>query len=368
MFQRNAWYVAAWDHEVAADKPLGRVILGEPVVLYRRRDGGAVALEDRCCHRHYPLHKGTVVDDCIQCHYHGLTFDDSGKCVRVPGQALIPETARVKRYPVAERHRWVWVWMGDPALADESGITDFHWMNDPQWRAKGAVYHVKGAYELVIENLLDLTHLSFVHQSTIGNQATAEQAEVTTRRTDHDVTVARWMIDTPPPPTYVKAGGFKGNVDRWQFINFTPPCFVRLDVGALDTGRGAALKKTAAFAAEGQLDGGIEMRNMNAITPETATSCHYFWAQAHNFLLDQPQVTDMLFQQIDLAFRQDWEVFENQQRWIDLDPQAPRVDVNGDAGQIQALRLLRRKIAEEVRPAGAMDNGPLTPMARKTLP
>ena len=86
---------------------------------------------------------------------------------------------------------------------------------------------------------------------------------------------------------------------------------------------------------------------MNAITPETATSCHYFWAQAHNFLLDQPQVTDMLFEQIDLAFRQDWEVFENQQRWIDIDPKAARVDVMGDAGQIQAIRLLRRKIAEE---------------------
>ena len=347
MVLRNAWYVAAWDHEVTADKPFGRMILNEPLVFYRKRDGGVAALEDRCCHRHYPLHKGSVVDDCLECYYHGFTYDGSGKCVRVPGQAAVPEAARVRSYPVAERHRWIWVWMGDPALADESKITDFHWMDDPKWRAKGAVYHVKGSYELVIENLLDLSHLSFVHKSTIGNYATAENAEVKTLRSEHDVTVARWILDAPAPPTYVKAGGFKGNVDRWQFINFTPPCFVRLDVGALDAGKGAPQKKTGAFAAEGELAGGIEMRNLNAITPETDKSCHYFWAQAHNFLLEQPQVTEMLFQQIDLAFRQDWEVFETQQRWMDIDPAAPRIDVNGDAGQIQGIRLLRRKIAEE---------------------
>lgn len=347
MFLRNAWYVAAWDHELSAETPLGRMVLGEPLVLYRRRDGRAVALEDRCCHRHYPLHKGTLANDCIQCHYHGFTYDDSGRCVRIPGQDTIPQNARVRHYPLVERHRWIWVWMGDPALADETRITDFHWLEDAQWRARGARYHVKGGYELVIENLLDLTHLSFVHQSTIGNQATAEAAQVTVTRSESEVTVARWMVDTPAPPTYVKAGGFSGNVDRWQFINFTPPCFVRLDVGAQDTGRGAQGVKTTAFAAEGQLAGAIEMRNLNAITPETDKSCHYFWAQAHNFLLDQPQVTDMLFEQIDLAFRQDWEVFENQQRWIDIDPQAPRVDVGGDSGQLQAIRLLRRKIAAE---------------------
>ena len=351
MFMRNAWYVAAWDHEVTNDKPFGRIILNEPVVMYRKRDGGVVALEDRCCHRHYPLHRGTVVEDRIECAYHGFQYDGTGKCVRIPAQDAIPEGARVRRYPVAERYRWIWVWMGDPALADETKITDFHWMDDPRWRAKGTVFHVKSGYELIIENLLDLTHLSFVHKTTIGNYATTGSAQTRAYRSDQDVTVARWMIDSPPPPTYVKAGGFKGNVDRWQFIHFLPPCFVRLDVGALETGRGAPQKKTRAFAAEGELGGGIEMRNLNAITPETEKTTHYFWAQAHNFLLDQPQVTEMIFQQVKEAFTQDCEVFENQQRWIDLDPRAPRVDVNGDAGQIQAIRLLRRKIAEEAERA-----------------
>jgi vanillate O-demethylase monooxygenase subunit len=352
MFLRNAWYVAAWDHEVSAERPFGRLLLNEPIVLYRTRDGRAVALEDRCCHRHYPLHRGSIAGDCLQCGYHGFTYDATGKCVRVPGQDIVPAGAKVRSYPVVERYRWIWVWMGDPALADPAQVCDFRWLNHPAWRAKGAVLHVRANYELIIENLLDLTHLAFLHRSTIGNMATAEQAETRATRSEDDVTVARWMIDTPPPPTYVKAGGFTGNVDRWQFINFVPPAFVRLDVGACGAGARARALKTGAFAAEGAMPGGIEMRNLNAITPETDRSTHYFWAQAHNFMIDDPSVTDLLFEQVKIAFDQDVVAIEAQQASIDVDPAAPRVDANGDAGQIQALRLLHRRIAAEREAAG----------------
>jgi len=349
MFLRNAWYVAAWDHEVSADAVLGRMVLGEPLVFYRTRRGGVVALEDRCCHRHYPLHKGTVVQDCIQCRYHGLTYDATGACVRIPGQPSVPDGVRVKSYPVVERHHWIWVWMGDPALADPARIVDFHWLDDPAWRAKGTTFHVTSNYTLILENLLDLTHLTFLHGGTIGTYATAEKAEVTTQATDHDVTVTRWILDSPAPPTFIKARGFTTNIDRWQFINFTPPCYVRLDVGGLPTGARARERKTAAFAAEGQLVDGLEMRNLNAFTPETEKTTHYFWAQAHNLSLDDPAITNLLFDQIDEAFHQDWEVFETQQRSIDLAPDAPRVNVRADAGQIQGVRLLRRKIEDEAR-------------------
>jgi vanillate O-demethylase monooxygenase subunit len=351
MFLRNAWYVAAWDHEVSAERPFGRLLLNEPVVLFRDAAGKVVALEDRCCHRHYPLSKGRMVEGALECGYHGLTFDSVGKCIRVPAQAQVPDGARVRTYPVVERNHWIWIWMGDPALADPAKICDFRWMDHPKWGAKGALFHVKSSYELIIENLLDLTHLAFVHRSTIGNMATAEQAEVRVQRTDADVTVSRWMIDTPPPPTYVKAGAFTGNVDRWQFIHFTPPAFVRLDVGACPTGTGAPQRKTGPFVAEGEMPDGIEMRNLNAITPETEKTCHYFWAQAHNFHVDRPEVTELVFQQVKTAFEEDWGIFEDQQRIIDLDPNAPRIDVNADAGQLQAIRLLRRRIAEE-REAG----------------
>ena len=129
MFLRNYWYVAASDDEVR-ERPLGRTILGEPVVLFRAGNGALHAFEDRCPHRRLPLSMGKVIGDALQCHYHGLRFDGSGKCVRVPGQDHIPQNARVRTYPVIERYRWIWIWMGDPALADPAQICDFHWLAD----------------------------------------------------------------------------------------------------------------------------------------------------------------------------------------------------------------------------------------------
>ena len=110
MFLRNCWYAAAWDDEVA-EIPLARTILGEPVVLWRSADGRPAALEDRCCHRALPLSMGRPVGETLQCGYHGLRFDTAGRCVAVPGQSTIPPGARVRAYPLVERHGWVWIWM-----------------------------------------------------------------------------------------------------------------------------------------------------------------------------------------------------------------------------------------------------------------
>ena len=323
MFIRNAWYVAAWDHEISR-KPMARTILGDSIVMYRKQDGGVVALDNRCCHRMYPLARGELKGDCIQCGYHGMIYDETGACVEIPWQETISRNARVRAYPVVERHRWVWLWMGDPAEADPDTITDFHWLDDPGWGAKGTRFHVKCDYRLIVENLLDLTHLAFVHRSTIGNAAVATAADVTCEQGDNEVTVTRWTIDQPPPPTYVKAGGFSGNVDRWQIINFTPPAFVRLDVGACDAGTGAP---------EGRRQGGIRMRNLNAITPETESSTHYFWAQAHDFDVDNPDVTDAVFRQVETAFNEDVEVFHAQQEMIDLDPRRPSGELEPGCGR-----------------------------------
>ena len=337
MFLRNYWYVAATDTEIER-KPLGRIILGEPIVFYRLEDGTPVALEDRCAHRHLPLSMGKLVGDTLQCHYHGLRYDQTGTCVRVPGQDLIPRSARVRKYPVVERYHWLWIWMGDPALADPDKITDYHWLADPNWGAKGQYLHVKGNWQLVVDNLLDLTHLAFVHETTIGNSALVDQAQVKVQRAQDNVTVTRWIIDAPPPPTFVKAGKFTANVDRWQIINFTPPAFLRLDVGATPTGTGAP---------EGRRVGGIQMRNLNAMTPETETTTHYFWAQAHDFEPHNPDMTEKIFQQIKIAFLQDVAVFTAQQRNIDLDPDAPQSDINADSGGIQARRIVDRLYQEE---------------------
>jgi len=337
MFIRQSWYVAAWDHEITR-APVRRLLLDEPILFYRKQDGGVVALEDRCCHRHLPLSRGTLDGDHIQCGYHGMVYDETGACIDIPWQKDVPQSARVRSYPVVERYHWIWVWMGDPAAADPALIPDFHWLDDPAWGAKGTRFHVRCNYQLIVDNLLDLTHLAYVHRTTIGNDAVAVNADTRVERSQSNVLVTRWMTDTPPPPTYVKAGGFTGPVDRWQIIDFTPPCFVRLDVGACDTGTGAP---------EGRRQGGIGMRNLNAITPETAGTTHYFWAQAHDFDPGNEALSEMLFEQVKTAFLEDKDVFEAQQANIDLDPAAAMIDLSGDAGGLAARKLIARRIEAE---------------------
>ncbi|MDE0056678.1 MAG: Rieske 2Fe-2S domain-containing protein, partial [Defluviicoccus sp.] len=139
MYLRNCWYVAAWDHELDGGF-LARTILDRPVVLFRGPDGAPHALEDRCCHRSMPLSEGRLLEETVQCGYHGLEFAFDGRCVRVPGQSTIPPGARVRAWPVVERWRWVWIWMGDPDAADPDLIPDYHWNDDPEWTSYGDVY------------------------------------------------------------------------------------------------------------------------------------------------------------------------------------------------------------------------------------
>jgi vanillate O-demethylase monooxygenase subunit len=329
--------VAAWSHELG-EAPLARTFLDQPVVLFRRADGSVAALEDRCCHRRLPLSLGKIVGDRLQCGYHGLEFDSSGQCVAIPAQVHIPPGARVRSFPVVERHRWIWIWMGDPALADPAQIVDFHWLDDPGWGAKGDMFPVKCNWQLIVDNLLDLTHLTYVHGKTIGNAATTEGAEQTVERKRDGVLVSRWMIDAPAPPTYVRMGGFTGNVDRWQIIDYTVPSVVRLNVGAAPTGTGAR---------EGRRADGINMYNLNAVTPETDRSVHYFWAQAHDFSPRDAAVTDRLFAEIYSTFKEDWAILEAQQREIDRDPVSPIIDIRVDAAPNQARRMVDELVAAE---------------------
>jgi vanillate monooxygenase len=341
MFPRNFWYVAAWDWEVRRQELMPRTICNEPIVFWRREDGTPAALEDRCCHRHMPLSHGKLRGSDVECLYHGLVYDGSGACIRIPSQKAIPPSARVRSYPVVERYHWVWIWMGDPALADPNLIEDFHWMDDPDWRARGERLELKGNYLLIVENLLDLTHLQFVHPTTLGTQAIAGNP-IKTERDSKSVRVTRWMLDHTAPPFFQKAGGIgpEERVDRWQVIDYTPPAFVRLDVGCARTGTGAP---------EGNRSQGISMRNLNAITPETETTTHYFWAQAHNFAINDPTVSELIFRQVHTAFMEDLAVIEAQQNTMRTFGNAlpAAVDLNQDSGGIQARRIVDTILAAE---------------------
>ncbi len=358
---KNAWYVCATSEELLQGKALARMICNEPIVLFRLQSGQVCALEDRCCHRRYPLSKGYLEGDDIRCGYHGFLFNPAGQCIEIPGQKEIPKEAKVVSYPVVERHTWVWIWIGDPALADPANIPDYHWFSNPEWGSKSTRYHVKASYRLIVQNLLDLSHLAFVHGSTIGNRATTDAAEVSFDRADYEARVTRWMIDVPPPPMLAKFGNFDSHVDRWHVVHYTAPSSVRLSTGAKLTGTGAR---------QGDLSGGLELANLNAITPETDSTTHYFWGQCHKGNTDQPEFTAALFQGTNTAFLEDRDVFEDQQRLIDHDPSKPEIYVKADAGAIHAMRVIDRLLAEQadgqpaVVPQNALKYGPWPDITR----
>lgn len=345
MFVRNAWYVAAWDHEVTRSLKR-RIILDEPVLLFRKDDGTAVALEDRCCHRQAPLSMGKLVGNVVHCPYHGLQFDPTGKCVKVPSQEKIPPNARVKAYPVVERYHWLWIWMGDPAKADPALIEDFHFLDDPAWRFGGNYLHVESNYLLLVENLLDTTHLPFLHPDTLGTDAFARSEFEVSREGDR-ITVARWLMNEPPAPFHKQMGEFPDGmkVDRWQITHYGPPSFIKLDVGSAPAGAGA---RTTAERGKRWMN----MWNLNAITPETEKTAHYFFAQAYNFKLGERWISDMLAKQIRDIFLQDMAMVKAQQQNMDLGP-SPVVNLGQDKAWVAMRGIVDRLIKEEQQQARA---------------
>ncbi len=338
-FLKNSWYVAGWPHEFG-ETLVSRTILGRPVVIFRRGDGSLVALEDRCAHRHVPLSKGKRIGDEIECAYHGLRFDGTGRCVHVPAQDTIPTRPAVRSYPVAEKHGWAWVYTGAPAMADPATIPDFHWLGDPAYAATGETTFVNCQYELLNDNLLDLSHVGFVHATTIGNNEMGSKGRISVKRTERGVEVTRWVIDCAPPPSYCKTGVFQptDRIDRWQIIEWEPPSFIRIYVGGAPTGTGAP---------EGNRVGGLGLWVLHAMTPETATTTRYHWAIGRDFKVDVPEITKVLHREIATAFDQDREILEIQQRAMDTFEHPQSVDIVADSGAIQARRILRRLLEEE---------------------
>src|SRR3954454_77929 len=225
----NAWYAAAWDHEVNRKQILARTIGGRPMALYRTEAGRPVALADACWHRLAPLSMGTLVGaDEIQCPYHGLRYTPAGRCTRLPAQETLNPSASVPSFPAVEQHRYVWVWPGDATLADPSTIPAMHQMDDPGWAGDGLTIEAPCNYQLILDNLMDLTHEEFVHGSTLGQDELSESGFTTRLESDGSVTVTRWMLDVEAPPFWRKNirdrfPDFEGRVDRWQFIHYYAP-------------------------------------------------------------------------------------------------------------------------------------------------
>jgi phenylpropionate dioxygenase-like ring-hydroxylating dioxygenase large terminal subunit len=347
-YPRNAWYAAAWDHEVAATSILVRTVAGRSLALYRTQHGRPVALANACWHRLAPLSMGKLVgSDEIQCPYHGLRFNSAGRCTFMPAQQTINPSAMVPSYPVVERHRFVWVWPGDPTLADPNLIPDMYQMDAPDWAGDGRTISVDANYTLVLDNLMDLTHEEFVHSSSIGQDELSE-SDFSVTHDENTVTVTRWMLGIDPPPFWLKNmrdkfPGFEGKVDRWQIIEFQAPSTIRIDVGVAKAGTGAP---------EGDRSQGVNGFVMNTITPETDRTAHYFWAFMRNYRLDSQLITTQLRDGVHGVFGEDEAMLSAQQRAIDANPDHEFYNLNIDAGGMWVRRLIQRMIeAEQQLPA-----------------
>ena len=338
MFVRDSWYVAGWSEQIGRE-PVGYIMLNEPVVLFRKKDSTPVALEDRCAHRRLPLSKGKVVGDHIECGYHGLVYGDTGACIHVPGQSPVPPYLKVRTHPVLDRHGCIWVWMGDPTRADPTAIPDLS-SGHLGWGDKQRL-HVKCHYQLISDNLGDLSHLAYVHAANVGNTALAEHGEIETTVSDNQVVIARWTLGRPPPPTYREVAGFNAPIDRWQISHFFAPSFFRLTFGAASAGRGRdALNHPNRW--------GFCIWQWS--TPETERTSHYYWAGAPNFGPERDtRGAALYFPQQRIVVGEDIAIFEAQQTAIDLDPDAPVGRIMADAAVIAARDMVTRLVAAEKR-------------------
>jgi phenylpropionate dioxygenase-like ring-hydroxylating dioxygenase large terminal subunit len=327
----NCWQVAAFSHELT-QQPLARRINDIALVFFRTHGGAVGALEDRCPHRFAPLSLGKVVGERLQCGYHGIQFDATGTCGHIPGQSGIPLQARARSFPLVEQHGLVWIWMGVPHLARETPVPDIFWLASDQWNCCTGYTYVRANYRLLNDNLLDLTHETFVHDEIIGNRAVADSPAETKVIDDERVEVFRYMADCEPPPLYVTANKLAGHIDRWHTTIYRPPGYLLIENGAKPTGSENPADVT-------------ERRIINLITPETASTTHYFWVVARNYLLDDAELTKHLEERIDATFNQDVVILEGQQRSIEAyGTDDFSLHIRVDAGPIQGRRLLERRI------------------------
>jgi vanillate O-demethylase monooxygenase subunit len=351
MFPRNAWYVACTPDEIDG-KPLGRTVCGERVVFFRGPEGRVAAVEDFCPHRGAPLSLGRVCEGKLVCGYHGLEMGCDGKTVAMPGQRVRGFPA-IRSYPVVERHGFVWLWPGDPALADPAKIHPLPWADSPEWAYGGGLYHIACDYRLMVDNLMDLTHETYVHATSIG-QKEIDEAPVTTRTEGDHVITSRFMENVMAPPFWqaaLRANGLPDDVpvDRWQVCHFHPPSHVLIEVGV-------ALAGSGGYHAEPQYKASSIV--VDFITPETETSIWYFWGMARRFKPQDAALTASIREGQGRIFAEDQQMLELQQRNLLAHPQRALLKLNIDAGGVQARRIIDRLVEQEragTQPARAQE-------------
>jgi vanillate O-demethylase monooxygenase subunit len=330
---RNAWYVAAWASEQGA-APLGRILLGIPVVLFRDEAGTVQALRDRCPHRAAPLSRGKVVAGHLQCPYHGIEFDGSGQCVRNPHLAGPGGLRlRVQSFPVVERYGACWIWMGEPARADPSCIPASYAVFSELAVVTGYT-HVKADYRLIVDNLLDLSHAEYLHAETVGTPGASEAVQARLVIQPDAITVERTTRDLPPSRMLATVWKRSATVDKWSNITWRAAGNLLLDIGITEPGGGR--------------EDGLHFPSAHLLTPETETSTHYFWMNGRNFSMDDAALSARLHEQFARTFsEEDAPIIEAAQRNLLIEGEEAKLAnfTVGDAGSARVRRMLDELIA-----------------------
>ena len=338
MFLKNSWYVAGWSKDYQKELRT-QMLLGEKIVFYRRLNGNPVALEDACPHRKLPLSQGRLQEDRIVCGYHGLTFDCTGACVEAPTQrGNIPKRAVVRSYPVVDRYRLLWIWMGDPEKANPDDIFEIENFDNPEWGyTEGGMLPIECNYLWVVDNLLDPSHVAWVHVTSFAGSGTDDQP-LDLEKTEKGVIVSRWIYDQPPSPYYKDLVKFEGNCDRKQHYEMCIP--------------GIALNKSVytppGTGGPNKPEGDKTYINIsyNFMTPVDERNTMYIWFQHRNTDPEDKLISEKMNAGARAAFLEDKEILEAVQIGME-DMDIPNIDLALDAGAKLFRVKLQRLINEE---------------------
>jgi phenylpropionate dioxygenase-like ring-hydroxylating dioxygenase large terminal subunit len=337
MFVRNAWYAAAWDRELT-DGLLPIKVLGENIVLYRQSNGAAAALEDACAHRKVPLSMGRIRGDHVECGYHGLRFAASGECVHIPCSERVPKAAKVRSFPMESRYGLLWIWMGDPQAAQSGDIMEVaHW-DDPLWsRTGGDSMVVDCNYLYVTDNLLDPSHVAWVHPSSFGDAA-CQATPVQVKAYEAGVYASRWMHDAPVAPLYRRFVRFEGTCDRLQHYEVRFPCHAVIKAIFVPAGTSheSAATNDAAFI----------MDSYNFLTPVDQEHTRYFWFQVHNSPSSDADASRALAAGVKGAFEEDRVILNAVQKGF-ARSRTGNIDLPIDSAPLRFRRLVRKLIDHE---------------------
>lgn len=341
VFVRNAWYAAAWEREVR-DGPLGVRVAGESVAIWRLTDGTYGAVHDACPHRKLPLSMGRVQGDVLECGYHGMRFDCNGACVAAPTNGTVPPNADVATHPVVARYGLLWLWLGDPALADPADIFEVHHWGEPGWGCtEGDDMVVQCHHLLIADNLLDPSHVAWVHPGSFAGAGTDDTPMQTTIG-DRGVTVWRWLLNTPAPPFYEPYLPFEGNCDRKQQYEVRYPSNALITAVFCPAGTGGEDQPVHPQT--------FLMDSYNFLTPVDDRTTRYFWFQMRNVQADDAEVSRSFAASVKAAFAEDKVVLEAVQRGLDAAADvhdAEPINLRNDTGGVRFRRRHAQLIAAE---------------------